>query len=261
MGLDLYAGPLCRYLSGDWKTILQQEFEARGETLNVIRLGDSVEPLSLEQAEKAVFDYQRRISSEWSKKLSAPFTWSDKRALPYWTDKPDHVGQNALAVWAAYLDHPERTRPETLPDPYDDDPAYQAAYDEKGVNDTYIVEFHLFLPINDSFVFLDEDPVGVKRRTTTLRVLRETLQRIDQKSWNSSPQQREEWARKGPPDYKALLRPAGWMNKIKTRVGMSRDPTMPATSPFEMAAQFGFAVYWQALEFAERHQVPIVTDE
>lgn len=261
MGLDLYVGPLCRYLSGDWKTVLQQEHEARGETLHVLRLGDSGEPLTPDQAEKTVLEYQQRISREWTEKLSAPFTWNDTRSLPYWTDKPDNAGQNALAVWAAYLDQSELTRPVTLPDPYDDDPAYQAAYDQKGVNDTYIVEFHLFLPINDGFVFLDDDPVGAKRRTTTLRVLRETLRRIDQMSWTSTPQQREEWARKGPPDYKALLRPTGWMNKIKTRVGMSRDSAVPATSPFEMAAQFGFALYWQALEFAERHQVPIVTDE
>lgn len=37
MGLDLYAGPVTRYLAGDWLTILQQMGEANGIDVVVSR--------------------------------------------------------------------------------------------------------------------------------------------------------------------------------------------------------------------------------
>jgi hypothetical protein len=39
------------------------------------------------------------------------------------------------------------------------------------------------------------------------------------------------------------------------------DAPPPSTSPFEHGAQFGFALYNEALKFSLAHRLPILTDE
>jgi hypothetical protein len=42
---------------------------------------------------------------------------------------------------------------------------------------------------------------------------------------------------------------------------MHETEILPAANPFDHAAQFGLAIYREALNFSRKHNLPIVTDE
>ena len=66
MGLDIYAGPLTRYYSHNWKTVVQQWAEENGYTFNRItpdgEPADNEEELSPAEIQAAVED---RCLSPW----------------------------------------------------------------------------------------------------------------------------------------------------------------------------------------------------
>ena len=62
MGLDIYAGPLTRYYSHNWKTVVQQWAEENGYTFNRItpdgEPADNEEELSPAEIQAAVEDWR-----------------------------------------------------------------------------------------------------------------------------------------------------------------------------------------------------------
>src|SRR5689334_4879324 len=57
MGLDVYVGPVTRYVAGDWLTIVQQIAQERGAFVAVVRIGEPHErvtdPVVIDQAVRA----------------------------------------------------------------------------------------------------------------------------------------------------------------------------------------------------------------
>src|SRR5712691_2883390 len=46
VGLDVYAGPVSRYVAGDWKTIIQQAGEALGNPVFIVRRNPAERPVA-----------------------------------------------------------------------------------------------------------------------------------------------------------------------------------------------------------------------
>ena len=96
MGLDIYAGPLTRYYSHNWKTVVQQWAEENGYTFNRItpdgEPADNEEELSPAEIQAAVEDWRDQILAAISQPNQPHYTpWPEDNERPYYTDKPDLV--------------------------------------------------------------------------------------------------------------------------------------------------------------------------
>ena len=103
MGLDIYAGPLTRYYSHNWKTVVQQWAEENGYTFNRItpdgEPADNEEELSSAEVQAAVENWRDQILAAISQPNQPPYTpWPEDNERPYYTDKPDW-DPLALCCW------------------------------------------------------------------------------------------------------------------------------------------------------------------
>ena len=118
MGLDIYAGTLTRYISGNWKTQLQQYAEANGHGYTKVTPDDEEEgnKNSPEEICKFVSKWRDQVVGVIEKDMQKPksffslFKKKEKISLPVWeenndkdyyTDKPDWSGYGALILVAA----------------------------------------------------------------------------------------------------------------------------------------------------------------
>src|SRR5262245_53243941 len=104
MGLDIYVGPLCRYYTEDWKTVVQKWGESQGVPITVIRPLQTVttgiwgKVLSLLGRPRHDVDPVDRIRA-WRDGLAAGrsastagWDWPEGLDIAYETDKPDFDG-------------------------------------------------------------------------------------------------------------------------------------------------------------------------
>lgn len=110
MGMDVYVGPLSRYLARNWMTVVQQVGAATGRRVQVMHVGGS--PGVHDAAVTAIDDdAAQAMVSTWQgellEALGSDTAWDDHHDLPYWTDKPDWDGYGGLVLLAAYLERPE----------------------------------------------------------------------------------------------------------------------------------------------------------
>lgn len=205
MGLDIYAGPLCRYYSGAWQTIIRQWGEQSGVPVAVVRpdagrglsgllsalngwMGRRRAPLDPVQAIvswRAGLARQHRTSeSEWD--------WPEDLGLPFETDKPDFDGYGAVQLWAAYAERPEVQRPLSMPKDFANDSILEAAL-TGSVSFDQILGPELWLPIANGHVFDAEDPAGKRIRIGSVFELKKQLDRLNQVTWNASDEAARNW--------------------------------------------------------------------
>lgn len=249
MGLDLYAGPLARYHTGAWETIIQRHGRENGITVKTVyaetppRLPRFLAPV---------------IVKGWRYILCRRFSltglkWPEGEAGDYWTDKPGREGLDALRLAAAYAEHPEFTPPEKPPDDCASDPAYRAASRRYVHSMIATLECHMFLPSDENFLFVTGDAAGTKRFVTSTANLERALDRVNAAHWQAGQPQFESWAKRGLSARSILTLEGG---KV-----VSEEAVTPSETPFTQNAQYGFALYREALTYSRARNVPIVTDE
>ncbi len=106
MGLDLYAGPLTRYGTSAWQTIIEQAAAADG---GQVQLGSVNDPETVGDTAHAL-----PVVVEWQRQLQQAFglasTWRESVDGDYTTDKPDWGGYTALLLAAAQVERPDLPR-------------------------------------------------------------------------------------------------------------------------------------------------------
>jgi hypothetical protein len=78
------------------------------------------------------------------------------------------------------------------------------------------------------------------------------LETTNHAHWRVCEPQIARWAERGAPTRKVIT--------IEDGGTVHEEYVPPPDNPFEHAAQFGFAIYNEALNFSRRHNLPIVTD-
>ncbi len=176
MGMDVYVGPLSRYLARDWQTIVEQAGEASGRPVQVLR-PDGGEPPSPVEALEASRRFQHQVAEQIGRD---DIGWPDDPSWPYATDKPDWDGYAGLLLLAAYDERPHLDpRRASPPRPADsvkrftEAPAYVAAEDERPLRySTLLHHVEWWLPIpDDVHIFVTARPSGEEARVGSVEML------------------------------------------------------------------------------------------
>ena len=201
MGLDVYVGPLTRYYTGNWETILQQATKGSDIPVTIsrpnqpkqgwfARLLDQFRPRGPAAAARAVRRWRNRLRTE----LGIPdLDWNEYPEAEYATDRPAWDCYGALVLWAAYDELPNAKRRETAKD-WDKDPAYLTSRMNPHsryrhlIADTEIwlpVEFRA--PVRTAAIAGDSIVVG-----SSVRLLAE-LRELNSRTWNAGDEQTSKW--------------------------------------------------------------------
>lgn len=237
MGLDVYVGPLSRYYTGQWETIIQQAARGSGLEVRVLRPTPqrrSIFRRLLEQLRPSLpFDQQ---VEQWQKEVSGlagtPIEWDDRLDRDYFTDKPAWDCYGALLLKAAYDDQRATAYPATAND-WSDNPILKESSSNLDSKYSHLLnDTEFWLPAKFDWPFL----AGTLGQTdvmigSTIALL-EQLQRLNESTWKASDEAITDWRREGA----------------------------AFGAPFENSAQFGFAVFYELTQLAVQHRLPMKLD-
>ncbi|HZV01280.1 MAG TPA: hypothetical protein VFF73_31500 [Planctomycetota bacterium] len=263
MGLDLYAGTMTRYYSGEWLITTQRLLQGSGVSVGVHYASGTSPWLKAVEAAARVENFRRQLSERWGSKFpcfAEPPSWNEDSSTPYTTEKPDHDGVRSLVLVAAYLARPELTRPAVMPEKLDEDPAYGQA-SERGyyMGPMAVLEAHLFLPGDDNYIVVATDPLGSERFITSVGVLEMILKDLNAQTWNASPEILESWHRRGLVSWGPVQKVWKWGERPGK--GEIVDERNDEADKIEVNAQYALACFTRVVEFARKHNVPIVVDQ
>jgi hypothetical protein len=248
MGLDIYVGPLYRYYSGDWETVVQQLGREQGFEVTVVRpqpplggvakwlrrlfrLPESSNP-SPELVRDAVIKWRAALSSGLGSELGQPLYWDESETAPYFTDKPAWDGYGGVLLLAAHDEHPEVAHPTTVGEDWSQDEAWKLSEADENSRYRHLLRPELWLPGEFDSLLQVKDLGGRDVVAgSSLRLLAE-LQTLNQNTFEATDEQLQEWRCAGA-EY---------------------------GGPFELTARFGLAVMLDLTRQSVTHRLPMKLD-
>jgi hypothetical protein len=106
VGLDVYVGPLTRYYSFEWETVVQQAGREQGLDVQVIRPPGFQEP-DAQDVLQGVAAWRKTLGDT----IGVPMRWDESAFGAYETDKPDWDGYQAVRFLALHEEFPELPSP------------------------------------------------------------------------------------------------------------------------------------------------------
>lgn len=259
MGLDIYSGKLTRYYSRNWKTITQQLSEENGYKCMMINgCGNAIESVKnkkeIEQIREAITEWANFIAATFDLPLPTPL-WDETTECDYYTDKPDWEAFGALVMLQAYLSL-NCPLPEYIENGWNafEDSIVKEAKKKKIAN-SLLYDVSLWLPIPDNAIFVVPDPFGDERPISTVSLLRKELEELNQKLWKADEATILSWRND---KYYIPVK----IKEPKFLFGFIRrtDKTTKERYRTEELAQCAYSILYQAVRFAEKHQVPVLLD-
>jgi len=241
MALHLYVGTLTRYYSGDWEPF-------RGSTGSVPLRSDP------DEVEGMVLEWRDWANSE-IKMVKEPLTWSEG-LVPSHQVEPLTVDElGALQLWAAYSEHPDRSRPTRLPVDWLDDPilALSMADDFPCSFPHLLFGVDTWLPVRTVEVFEAPAPCPALPGEEGLQ---------DEEDWeDSEDEEDEELTRFG--SVPALLEELEVLNQRTWKADPEtiqawKDPAGQPGSNLEAAARRAFSAFVGMAQLAMRTGQPLV---
>ena len=240
MGLDVYAGTLTRYYSGDWETARARRAREAGAQGMTVRVDEG----GAREEEKEDPDEVHRTVLAWREALNeailpAPddpkLDWDEGADRPYFTDKPDWDGYAALMLHAAHAIRPDIDRPTQVPDDWREDEAYKASTGENlnGSPCGYIMAPELWLPGDFLFLFGCTELRGREVVVGSTEALLSNLHGLNERTFRATPKTAARW--------------------------LSGD-VKEAANHFEAHARHGFAVLLYLAEEAVADGLPLKLD-
>ncbi len=237
MSLDIYAGTLTRYYSGNWETITEKWAKEQNIEYQIIRINEEEDVLTdPEEIQKEIIEWQKNLKKFLQPSINEECWWDENNEKEYDTDKPDWDCYGALILWALYLEQNKKYNKTVLEKDWDwsEDPLFKSSFSEN-----YISKFEqltsgceLWIPVDFDFVFTYEDPAGDETPIGSCFELFRNLKEINEKTWQVSEQEIKKW----------------------------RQEIDPNTNLFEDKAKFGFSIFFHLVQFSINHRVPLKLD-
>lgn len=258
MGLDIYAGTLTRYYTHNWRTIVQQWAEENGYSFSRISPdGDDINDenaLSPEEVQDAVENWRDQILNALDTGGKEPYApWEEDNEKPYYTDKPDWDAFGAMLLVAACHTYNEPVPPDVEKDwDFGEHPLIaRLAGDHERVWSLFRGTV-CWLPISDSFIFQAPLPNGNEVTIGTIGGLRKELDKLNQLAWQADETTIIGWSETEGYHVDGTVDQNGQFSKEDIPEHTKYDT--------QALAKFAFSMFWQAMLFAENHQVPIMLD-
>jgi len=233
MGLDLYVGTMTRYLSGDWKTVVQQWAESTGTPIQMVRANQPRDAIrDPQQIRPVVTAWRGQLTKALGASIAAPLEWGEEDDRPYFTDKPDWDGYWSLLLLAAYDDR-SKPRPERLPERPENDRILNDAR-KKSARYGQILSPMIWLPDDFDFAFTGEHLTGQKVTYGSAPRLLAALRQLNERTLKGTPEDFDRWRFEGPTDEKPR--------------------------PLNRVARFALAVFTQLTEKAVGERLPMIVD-
>jgi hypothetical protein len=254
LALDAYVGPLTRFYTGKWTSITTQFLEGfdpdclildggieRFDDFQIKTPEGQVQRADIKSNRKClspsatagqkVEEWRQSLSQSLATRLHKPLDWPEDSSGVYSTDRPGWDAYGALMLWAAHEEHPELERPDTLPEDWFADPAYESSRAENAMTRyPTLLLCTLWLPGDYSFTFRGKAPsekdVTIGFSTTLIKELFE----LNARTW-------------GADDI------SSWFSYAKKR-----------EDGLESCAKFAFAVLYALAKVAEEDHQPMVLD-
>jgi hypothetical protein len=221
MALDVYVGSLTRYYAGVGCRMAHAEPAA-----DLVKDPARIHP--------AVLAWRAVLSDTLGSNIAAPLEWDEGAATPQFTGRPGWDGLAALVLWAVYAEHPALSRPGSLPDEWENDPAL-ARSNADGFRSRYshlVRHVELWLPNPFPFTWDGEDVSGHRVVVGSAPTLCRQLVDLNGATWKAGEAAMAGWRRKPP---------AG-------------------DAPLELRARYGFAAMVQAAQRAVDYRLPMKLD-
>ncbi len=239
MALDLYAGTLTRYYSGDWEPALLSGGKP-GE-LRRVRVGENgAAGEDPEEVRQAVLGWMQWVNEEVDL-LEEPLDWSEAPGLPYATARLSPEALGALQLWAAYAENPGIPRPEAMPADWMEDPVLARSLDNDFPSrfPQLLFAVDLWLPTRIAEVFDAPSPLDPENseeeeedeeeqcRFGSIPALLKELQVLDELTWKVGKEALESWKEEPAPreGLESLAREA--FITFLDLAGRARDLGMP----------------------------------
>jgi hypothetical protein len=244
VGLDLYAGPVSRYVAGDWKTIVQQAGEAAGTPVIVMRQNEPPDAVTdINEVANAVASWRLGLI----RSLGLNEEWDEDVGGEYYTDKPDWDGYGAVVLMAAYDEQPSlapgsKVRrllgssvvPPVVPRQFPEAQAFKTAAQSPARYPTLLMGAEWCLPvIGGPAVFRAPAPNGNPIAMGHVARLTDELTLLNQRTLRLSAADMESARQAGPPEP---------------------ESSVDATAPF------GLSVLMAVADFAAKHRVAWIMD-
>jgi hypothetical protein len=258
VGLDVYAGTLTRYLTGNWELATETAAREMGLELQVERLNEPDDAVTdPEEVRAAVLEWREALANA----LELPLAWPEDDDVPYFTDKPDWSGYGALLLFAAHQEHPEIPLPQELPKEPFDHPLFKAVTGggkrgllrrrkepEHAPRYASLYGTELWLPVATEAVwtapFLNGEEVTMGSTEALLADLRDVARRL-----GASAEDLEEWRR------------SGGVGEVVGTVeidGKTFEQMTPGS--VDDLARFALGVFTELAEQAVDHRLPMKLD-
>ena len=253
MGLDVYVGPLTRYYTSNWETIIEQMIHegsitvpesvisasttSPGDKLSAIEVKTKrkiLNPTKPDTVREKVEKWRRDISEMLSSYIDKPLNWVESNDGQYFTDKPTWTCYSSLVLWASYEEHPELAKPLKPAVDYTEDPAYKAskAREFQSFYPHLLEDTEMWLPGDYRLTFRGPDVTGDTIGIGFTASLLDDLSALNEKTWRASEALINRWLSDGA-DKEARL---------------------------ETQAQFAFAVFYHLSAEAVKNNLPIKLD-
>ncbi len=259
MGLDIYSGKLTRYYSRNWKTIVQQLSEENGQKCVMTDgCGNEIKPVEdkkeIDQIREAVTEWAKNIAADIDMPLSSPL-WDETTECDYYTDRPGWEAFGALVMLQACLSL-NRPVPEYLESGWSafEAPVVQEAMSKK-ITNSLLYEVGLWLPIPEKAIFVTLYPTGNEGAISTVSLLKQELEELNRQLWKADEATILSWR-----DDKFYVPVKTKEPKLLFGFIRRTNKTPEEKYRTEDLAQCAYSMLYQAVCFAEEHQVPILLD-
>lgn len=238
--LDIYAGPLTRYYTKNWKTKSQVVAEQIGAVYRQINpnspTANSAPVMDPGQVQEIVGIWSTTLLSSLSDHIGQELKpWVDQNDRPYYTNQITWDAYNALVLWACFDDCPELASKTPDLTNLKNNPVYERVTNEefRSKYSCLTSGVELWLPGEYQIMFEGVTISDTKVVMSTVNLLQAQLKTLNQSTWKAYGMDINTWLKDGTPS---------------------------AQAPFETLAKYAFAVFTESVKFCQQQNLPMKLD-